>query len=431
MKVCLINPQGKLAPTFQPLGLAYLAAVIEDQHEVKIFDLQVQDVREAIKFNPDVVGISIVHSANASRAFATARMFKQKVVIGGPHASVRPDECIRYADCVVIGEGEEVFPKVISEDIKGIIKADEITDLDSIPFPARHLLPMRKYFLAAKMRLAGRGIREPWATMMTSRGCPYNCIFCSIHLTMGKKWRVRSPENVVDEIEEIIKKFGIRLISFEDDNISLDPDRLHRICDLIIKRHLRFKWNTPNGIRADTLDRELLKKMKQAGCFEVWFAPESGVQRVVDKIIQKNLNLDKVLENIKVCKDIGMKVYCFFVIGILGETIEDVENTMRFAYKVKKLGAIPYINIACPLYGTRLYEKAKRLGCLKNFTNDDLSYDEQLYIDTPQFPANEFYKIYRSGVYGESNLKRLTVLTLRRLMLTAEKLLRTKARIIL
>lgn len=426
MKVCLINPQGKHASVFQPLGLAYLAAAIEKQHEVKIVDLQVQSLKEAVKFSPDVVSISITHSANASKAFAVARKFKQKVVIGGPHASIRPDECKRYADCVVIGEGEKVFPKIINEEIVGIVKADTITDLDSIPFPARHLLPMRRYFMAAKMRLAGRGIREPWATMVTSRGCSYNCIFCSIHLTMGKRWRARSPENVVDEIEEIIKKFGVRLISFEDDNISLDPNRLYRICDLIIKRHLRFRWNTPNGIRADTLDRGLLKKMKEAGCFEVWFAPESGVQRVVDKIIQKNLNLEKVIENIKVCREIGINVGCFFVIGIAGETVEDAENTMRFAYEVKKLGAAPYINMALPLYGTRLYETAKKLGCLKDFTSDDLFYNEQVYIDTPHFPANEFHKIHRSGLYGESNFKRSAESTLRRLSSATQKLLTTK-----
>ncbi len=171
--------------------------------------------------------------------------------------------------------------------------------------------------------------------------------------------------------------------------------------------------------------------MKKAGCYEVWFAPESGAQEVVDKIIQKNLDLDKVVENIKICRDLGIKVGCFFVIGIIGETIKDVENTMKFAYKVKKLGAVPYVNMACPLYGTRLYEEAKRLGCLKNFTSDDLLYDEPLYKHTRQFPANEFYKIYRSGIYGELNLKRSTELTLKRLMSMVEKPLSKKARICL
>ncbi len=156
MKVCLINSQGKHTSVFQPLGLAYLAAVIEEQHEVKIVDLQIQNIKEALRFKPDIVGISILHSANASKAFTIARKFNQKVVIGGPHASVRPDECIRYADCVVVGEGEEIFPKIINEDIRGIIRAKEIADLDSLPFPARHFLPLRKYFLAAKMKLAGR-----------------------------------------------------------------------------------------------------------------------------------------------------------------------------------------------------------------------------------------------------------------------------------
>ena len=130
--------------------------------------------------------------------------------------------------------------------------------------------------------------------MITSRGCPHNCVFCSIHIVMGRKWRGRSPENVVDEIEQLVHTYHIKQIDFFDDNMTLNTKRMETICDLIAKRGLDIEWYTPNGVRADGLDENLLTKMKASGCKKIRIAPESGVQRVVDQIIKKNLNLKDV-----------------------------------------------------------------------------------------------------------------------------------------
>ncbi len=165
---------------------------------------------------------------------------------------------------------------------------------------------------------------------------------------------------------------------------------MEAICDLIVERRVYVEWFTPNGIRADTLDEELLRKMKQAGCKKIRIAPESGVQRVVDEVIGKNLDLRSVEKAVVAAKKVGIGVGCFFVIGLIGETKADIEDTIRFAYKLRSLGAESFIfSIAMPLYGTQLYEQAKSSGFLKEgFCDDALAATEPL-IETPEFTAEE------------------------------------------
>jgi radical SAM superfamily enzyme YgiQ (UPF0313 family) len=230
--------------------------------------------------------------------------------------------------------------------------------------------------------------------MTTSRGCSYNCVFCTQCIVWGRKWRGRSPENVVDEIEQVIKTYGVKQIDFMDDNMTLDKKRMERICDLIVERGLRVEWFTPSGVRADTLDENLLRKMKKAGCKKIRVAPESGVQRVVDEIIKKNLDLKSVENAVVLCKKVGIKVGCFFVIGLIGETKEDIKQTINYAYKLRQLGADSFIfSIATPIYGTELYEQAKRGGFLrKGFSEDALAASEPL-IETPEFSANDLLEL--------------------------------------
>jgi anaerobic magnesium-protoporphyrin IX monomethyl ester cyclase len=263
-----------------------------------------------------------------------------------------------------------------------------------LPFPARHLLPMKVYHEAVKQNPLRGEINKPYTIIITSRGCPYNCVFCSNCIVWGKKWRPRSPTNVVDEIEHIIKTFGIKQVDFSDDNMTLDRKRIAEICDLIIKRGLRFEWFTPNGIRADTLDEALLRKMKKAGCKKIRVAPESGVQYVVDNIIKKNLSLETVEQAVIACKHVGIKVGCFFVIGLIGETKADIEKTINFAYKLKRLGADTFIfSIAMPLYGTEFYEQAKQRGLLREgFCDYALAATEPL-VETPEFSASDLIEL--------------------------------------
>jgi radical SAM superfamily enzyme YgiQ (UPF0313 family) len=253
---------------------------------------------------------------------------------------------------------------------------------------------MEEYFAAVK-EVPPRGeIRKPWTMMITSRGCPYNCVFCSVHVVMGRKWRGRSPENVVDEIEQVVHTYHVKQIDFLDDNMTLNKKRMENICDLIVKRGLDIEWYTPNGIRADGLDENLLTKMKASGCKKIRIAPESGVQRVVDQIIKKDLDLKKVENAVILSKKVGIKVGCFFIIGLIGETKEDIEATIKYAYKLRRLGADSfYFSYATPLYGTELYEQAKRGGFIStSFSDESLAAVEPL-IETPEFTADDLREL--------------------------------------
>ncbi len=428
---------------FQPLGIAYVAAVLEKQHKVSIIDsptegwrhleeldetkyrvgLRNEDLADRIRrWSPDVVGINIPFSGWSKGAFEVASIVKGIdkdiiTVLDGLHPSARPVDCLAHPniDFVVIGEGEHTIFELVNvlergdtrnlEKIRGIAfnkngknvitpPRPEIQDLDSLPFPARHLLPMEKYFAAVKETPLRGEIRKPWATMITSRGCPYSCVFCTVHIVMGKKWRGRSPENVVDEIEQLIQTYRIKQIDFYDENMTLDKKRMENICDLIVKRKLNVEWYAPNGVRADTLDENLLTKMKKSGCKGLRIAPESGVQRVVDKIVKKNLNLKEVEKAVVLAKKVGIKVGIFFVLGLIGETKEDIKETINYAYKLRKLGANKfYFSIATPMYGTELYEQAKSGGFLRDDFSDEALAATGPFIETPEFTADDLREL--------------------------------------
>ncbi len=421
------------------MDIAYVAAVLEKENEVRVIDvpnegwnnleeingakyrqgLNDKEIIERIEsYLPEVVVITVPFSGWSSAAFGVAALVKRvsketTTVLIGLHPSARPTECLRQpnVDFVVIGEPEKTVLELASfleqgrrnelHKVKGIgfvengetkINASRpfIEDLDSLPFPARHLLPMKQFFeAAAKMPISGN-LRKPSVRMLTSRGCPYGCIFCSNHLVMGKKWRARSTGNVISEIEHIISTYGVHQIDFLDDNIAFDRKRLMSICNLIIEKDLNIEWCTPNGVRADSLDEELLRKMRKAGCVSILIAPESGVQRVVDQIIKKKQDLKKVEEVVIAARKLGIRVGCFFIIGIIGETKEDIKATIRYAYKLRKLGADRfYFSYATPLYGTELHKIAKDRGFLKSKFSDEALSEVKPLIETPEFTCDD------------------------------------------
>jgi len=448
MRVCLINPP-RIQPkvwgkpnVVPPIGLAYVAGVLEKDHDVCIIDaptegrMNLQEVNgttyrvglsnEEIagrveRWSADVVVIEIPFSGWAKAAFEVASAVKGVddsivTVLEGLHPSARPEDCLANSDVdfVVIGEPENTVFELVdalekdARDFKGIrgigfVKEGVpvftsprplIEDLDSLPFPARHLLPMAQYFAVVKENPLRGEVSKPWTLVVTSRGCPYDCVFCTHHVVWGRKWRGRSPENVVDELEKVIVAYGVKQIDFLDDNMTLDRERMEKICDLIVERGLRFEWFTPNGVRADTLDEKLLRKMKRSGCKKIRVAPESGVQRVVNEIIGKNLDLKSVERAVVLCKKVGIKVGCFFVIGLIGETKEDIKETINFAYKLRQLGAESFIfSIATPVYGTRLYEEAKRGGFLRECFSDDALAAVEPLIETPEFSADDLVEL--------------------------------------
>ena len=422
-----------------PLETAYVAALLETRHKVTVIDAhmegwrtreEIDETRNRIglkneeiadrvrKWSPDVVVITVRFSGWSKIAYEVASVVKGvdkniSTILVGLHPSTRPEDCLAQpnVDFVVIGEPEHTVFELVGalelgtrqsiKNVRGIAFNENgekvftsprspIKDLDSLPFPARHLLPMDAYFAAAKENPLRGEISKPWATVITSRGCPYCCVFCANHNVTGRQWRGRSPENVVDELEQLVRIYHIKQIDFYDDNMALNKSRMEAICDLIVKRGLDIEWFTPNGVRADTLNENLLAKMRRAGCKKIRIAPESGVQRVVDKIIKKDLNLKDVEKAVVLSKKVGIKVGCFFVIGLIGETKEDIKESINYAHKLRKLGADRfYFSIAQPVYGTKLYEQAKRGGFLRAGFGDDALAKVEPLIETPEFTADE------------------------------------------
>lgn len=435
---------------FQPLGLACIAAVLERAgFEVKILDalalgwqnervvgefkyvgLSEEEIKNEIrKYRPGVVGIAFLFTSQAKEAARVARAAKKVnksifIIAGGAHATTLPDSVLKssFVDAAVIGEGEyttlELVKKIKNKEnwrqIQGIAFRDQsgairktpvrapIENLDDLPLPARHLLPMNIYFEAAKKVKASRSIStfgKKWATIITSRGCPFSCIFCTIHLVMQRGWRPRSPKNVVAEIEQLVNDFGIEHLDVEDDNFTLNKERAKKILDLIIEKRIKIEWSTPNGIRADTVDEELIKKMKESGCTRTIVAPESGNQYVVDNIIKKRINLEKIKEVVKWCRKYGLLVEAFFVLGFPGETKEQMRDTIRYAKELRKLGADDCaFYIATPFFGTELYKIVKEKGYLKNVSSGMLNTlsGEPLY-ETEDFTKEELLQIWKEG----------------------------------
>jgi len=453
MRICLINPP-RIHPkswgipgAFQPLDIAYVAALLEKSHKVMIIDspteglanyeqldetkyrigLKEEELEKRIKqWSPDLVGITVPFSGWSKTAFETVSSVKKvdediPVFLEGLHASARPASCLNTSkvDYVVIGEPENTVYELASllelgrskeiEEIRGIAfnkngktiitpPRSPIEDLDSLPFPARHLLPMEKYFSQVRKNPLRGEICNPWASVLTSRGCPYNCVFCTAHVLMGKKWRARSPENVVEELEQLVQTYKIKQVDFTDDNMTFDRKRMERICDLIVEHGLDIEWFTGNGVRADTLDENLLRKMKLAGCRNLRLAPESGVQRVVDQIVRKNLDLRRIEQAVVLCRKIGIKVGCFFVIGLIGETKKDIKATIEYARKLKRLGANRfYFSFAMPQYGTELYKQAKKEGYLPPDFNDDALSAAHPLIETTEFTINDLLILGNEG----------------------------------
>ena len=417
MKVLLINPPQQFYPGSDPpagnlpLGLMYVAAVLDKAgYKAEILDafmtdssfLKVGDtlevgmpylkIREEIRRRkPDIVGIASPFTCQAENAIRVGDIAKEVnpnilTVVGGPHVTAVPVEFLEEAksiDIAVIGEGEYTMLDIVKffegakkiSDVQGIayrengkIKQNELRpfleDLDELPYPAYHLVDMEQYLNPRKIEY--RSFKDRAVSMITSRGCPFNCNFCSVHLHMGKKFRAHSVDYVINHVEYVVNQFGVKTIFFEDDNLTFDMKRFEAICDKIIEKGIRFKWETPNGIRADYLTLSLLRKMKKSGCQSVFFGIESGDQCVLDNIIGKSLNLKKVVNVAKMCKDLGISTAAFYIIGFPGEKKENMLRTVELALRLKRdfdVGML--LHVATPSLGTRLYEECLKKGYLQ------------------------------------------------------------------
>jgi len=397
-----------------PLGLLYVASALKKAgHDVHVYDAIVgadestwgvhcnngvyrmgasmDEIKKIIdEINPDVVGIGNQYSSQADNAIKTAEAVKEvkrgiKVVVGGSHASVMPstflDEC-NAVDYVVMREGEITMPELLDSitghrditTVKGIAfkkdgklvvneQREFIKILDDLPLPAYELVDMERYFYFNEQGKDGRETYrypgfERSVSMITSRGCPFNCVFCSIHLGMGRGFRAHSVDFVIKHIKYLKEIYHIKHIHFEDDNFSFNMSRFNDILESMIANNLNLTWDTPNGMRADYLNEDVLKKCAMSGCTYLRIGVESANMEVSKKIIRKNLKIDKVIEVAKLCNESGIDLEAFYIIGFPGEKINQMKETIDFAIKQERLyGLYPYdMFTATPLIGTDLYK---------------------------------------------------------------------------
>ena len=382
----LINPPNSSVDyNYPPLGTLYLASALEKAGKsvsvlhwwhIRRYEKQFSD---AIR-NHKEVGIS-TNVFTASQAKDLARFIRQhfpekRIIMGGPYATVMYEKLIPdYADIVVLGEGEETIVELAAgrnlNEIKGIaywngaIKINQpqklIENLDSIPIPAYHLVDLKKYRFVYYRAL-------PFAAMITSRGCPYQCITCT-KVVHGNKLRLRSLQNVMQELDYLVNRFGVREIHFWDDMFNFYPERVKELCRLIInQKYKKLRFAFPNALRADKGDLEMYQLMAKAGTYSISIAAESGVQDIVNKI-GKGLNLTKVKDSIKMARSVGIRTIVYFMLGLPWDTRLTMENTSKFAKSLRSNGVSFFI--AHPFPGTRLYEIVKKEGKFIRNTDDD------------------------------------------------------------
>jgi len=354
MNILLINPYGLNSFINPPLGLLYIAASLEKaSHKVFIKDFDLESYKsEALKLfieahKIDVAGISIV-TPKVYNAYDIATYIKEQyphitLVAGGPHATLLPEEVLTHCpsfDYIIQGEGELrfcIFLEALENQtgfdrIDGLaFKQDNhiknapphsfIKDLDALPPPAWHLIKPMLYSKHMKT------LYKPAISMITSRGCPYKCIYCSKPVT-GSKLRAESPEKVIEEIKHLVKTYGIKEIVFYDDVFTLDKKRLFRLCDLLIEGNLQIKWHCET--RVNLVDWEILLKMKEAGCYMIAYGIESGSEKTLETL-QKGVSLAQIKNSIALTHKAGIKTLGYFMLGIPGESIEDIEKTLSFS----------------------------------------------------------------------------------------------------
>jgi len=418
MKVLLVKPpityyktDAEYSP-YEPLGLMYLASYIREYGdcELKILDASTRInlkrwegdflkfgytndmiANEIVDFQPDLVGISSMFTINSKGVHDVTKIIKHinkniPVIVGGAHASAFPHWILKdqNVDAVVKGEGEETLLEIINCiknkrqfcGVKGIIYRKDgriiensprsfIKNLDTIPFPARDLVDMNIYFYE-KYNYA-HSMSPPRSTVVSSRGCPYKCTFCSIHSLWRHTYRMRKPEKVVDEIAYLVSNYGVKEIAFFDDNISVSKKRMLEICNEIIKRKIKIKWCTPNGIAIWTLDKEVVSKMKESGCYKLTFGIETGSLNTQKFIRKDHIDLERSKELIQHCNKIGIWTHSTFIIGFPYESEKDIMQTIEYAVNCGVDMATFFI--ATPYPGTELYDIYQQENLLPNLGN--------------------------------------------------------------
>jgi magnesium-protoporphyrin IX monomethyl ester (oxidative) cyclase len=389
-------------------GLSTVRPLSYRNQNLYAIGLAPEQIIERIPLNTSLLAIGIPFSNSfplVSEIIAAVKLHRPQisVVVGGIHASLFADSCIEAgADFVICGEGElpllSLCNGVSPAKIPGVrgpfLKKTEssvpnkcIDNLDSIPFPDYSEDDLQQFF----SRPPRGGTAHSSMSIITSRGCPFSCRFCSIHPVYGSNWRARSPENVLDEMNYWYSKHGVTHFEFEDDNLTLDPVRATAIFQGIIDWGAKITWAALNGVRVDTLSMDLLSLIKRSGCIQLNLAIESGNETVLS-LMNKKLSLKKVETIVMYCGQFGIKTAGFLLVGYPGETDRSFRETVNFFKKLKKNGltaAIPLIINAYP--GTQLYDECKQKGVLALGVEDHIFCEGDRFVSivTPHMSAKK------------------------------------------
>ncbi|MCW4004991.1 MAG: B12-binding domain-containing radical SAM protein [Candidatus Bathyarchaeota archaeon] len=407
------NAPWYLGRKFPPLGLSYVAGAVEKAgFEVQMLDnyLQkkpIEEVKQLIKkLNPEIVGMTC-SSATYHKCVETAAAIKEvapscKVVVGGWHPSYMPDSMLAHPeiDYVIMGEGERAMVELATYVLEGeknmvlgaigglayrfgdkILKNPPkfISNLDELPFPARHLLPMHLYDRTMEFLDV-----EPVDIMSIIRGCPFNCAFCETRKMWGPSCRFFSPQRVLDEINYMVNKHGSKGIYFINDNFTIRKKETLQLCNLMKQENLDLQWICDT--RVDMINRELLGSMREAGCKTIWFGVESGAPHILKKL-NKNISLEQTEKTFKLVRQEGIQIACSFILGIPGETLADMEATFKFAKKLDP--DLCQFNVFIAYPDSLLYEEILQSG------NYDKLDDFLLAAKTSEFDYKKVMEIQR------------------------------------
>ena len=375
LKVALINPAQSTKYPQPPMGLGLIAAVLEKEgHQVTILDANALKLQAGaiapLVTDADIIGLTAM-TPTISEAISIAHHLKQAnpdltTILGGAHATLLPEETLATApeiDIIIRGEGEQTIIELLRalEDQQPLANVPGISyrqdgkvisttagsttiDLDSLPFLAYHLLPWRRY-----KPFPPHGRAFPFAAIITSRGCPYRCSYCSKPI-FGNKFRGQSPERVVDEIAYYQEKFGIKELSVYDDVFTLNKKRAYAIADGILRRGLKICWTCET--RVNLVDKELLRHMKRAGCYAIAYGIESASPEILNTL-NKDITLGQVEAAVGITQEVGLQTIGYFMIGSPGETPETIDQTIQLAKRLKLDFA--QFAITTPFPGTELY----------------------------------------------------------------------------
>jgi len=421
-KILLINPTQvskdvPVASDIPPLGLCYLSSVLKESGYKNILgiDLQKDSENNFIKDfkTADIAGIHVTSKlkSDAERLCKKLRRLNKNllIVVGGPHATIAPKEIISQdaVDIVVQGEGEYAFLEIVQAiendtslaDVKGIWFKDKgnvrfsqprhwLKNLDQLAFPDRDIFDANRY----KTYL----LYPPFISLMATRSCPFNCTNCQPALKqIAGPYRMRSSKNIVSEIKDVIKRYGYRNFWFNDNDLVISKVWTMKLCQEMIKEKLRIQWGC--AARISSVDRELLKMMKKAGCITIHFGVEFGVQRVIDEVLKKGISIQrakKVLEN---ATKIGLRTNCFYMCGIPGSTKEEEYESIRVA-KTLKTNSIS-MQVTQPQENIEMTRTCKEKGWLLPHSTRDLDGKES-FFRTPEW-GPEFIRKFTKWIIKE------------------------------